>query len=911
MLNNHKISIPPFQSMDGISALALLLLTVLLQPHIALFREIPLDSDSILFFYPLRALHSQENLGFWNPYLFCGFPRDANPQSQLLYPPNLIFQLVSTQTGFAILLIGHLWIGACLMYLLLRSGGLKWKTALFGAAVFLASTFWQCKITNLGLLEGIAWFPGILICTFCANENRSYRMAAVGSIFLSLLMLAGVPHTFVYCEILLLCITLSYGYIQKNWKFLFCSYILMNLLAVGITAGMWLPAYYYSYETQRVQIPLQDALAGSLPWVDLWKAFFGGLAQPGIQRSDPWEGTCYIGITALLFVALGWKQFAKPVRTGLLAAFIFALFCTAGSQGLLFSLLYFSIPGWSFLNLPNRSLLLCAIILPIFSAYGLHGFLKQKAITAQQKQTVLTATAVLLLSACIWMMINPWAFTLLRYSALTTTFQPNSLSEESWAGFNFCFWAGMTGVCLTLYIYKYMREWVLLICLFLLVLFQSMQYSQRLFLQTVNLKPLLLNNTLDSDTKRVVAFSPLIDIESDVRSKQIYLFGMYRMPEVYGWHEIQGYDPMYPKRYSELIRAWSGIPQNSDPTRIIRLHEISKPMLDFFHVDALIGFPKQKLIYAGNTVLSEPQVIYAKLSEPDKLKKISFRWLLTNAFQTPNKMEIGKVRIHNGSETLEEFPILTGENIANYITMMDGQRARHREADVYRWFPLPSMRGYTKVNQYSAVYDINSQEIVDSISVELSISNLQLVILQMNAVMDDDMGLHFAPPDEIAPLFENSNTSYPAYITNRISTHENVNQFVNELKLKPEFINKTVWLDSEPDLDIPNESISAFIKMFKRENSDQFMIETSSNQNALLVLSENYSSNWKASVDEQPVPVIRANYSFMAVPIPSDAHTITLQYIPTTFYIGCGIGCISLLIALWLIVVPPLFNRQD
>lgn len=212
MLNNHKIGIPSLKTTDLLSVTVLLVITVLLQPTIALQQEIPLDSDSILFFYPLRALHSDDSVGFWNPYLFCGFPRDANPQSQLLYPPNLIFQFVSTQMGYAMLLIGHLWLGAMLMYMLLRCCGLQWMISLFGATVFLASTFWQCKITNLGLLEGIAWIPGILLCLMASIQHQSYRMASAVSVFLALMMLAGVPHTFVYCQILILIIMAAYGY---------------------------------------------------------------------------------------------------------------------------------------------------------------------------------------------------------------------------------------------------------------------------------------------------------------------------------------------------------------------------------------------------------------------------------------------------------------------------------------------------------------------------------------------------------------------------------------------------------------------------------------------------------------------------------------------------------------------------
>lgn len=682
---------------------------------------------------------------------------------------------------------------------------------------------------------------------------------------------------------------------------------------------MWLPAYFYSFETQRVHIPLEDALVGSIGWIDIWKSFMGGLAQPGIQRSDPWEGTCYIGVTALIFVVLGWKQIAKPYRLGLLLSFLLAVILTTGNQGFLFPLFYTIIPGWSFLNLPNRALMICATILPIFSAFGLHGFLKQKAITKKQKKSVIVAALILLISALIWQFINPWAFTTLRFTALTTTFQPGSLSEEGWALFNLCFWSGVTGLCLGLYIYKYMRQWVLVICLLMLVIVQSMQYSQRLFLQTANPNELLDTNAPDflKGNDRIAAYSPLIDIQSDVRSSLIYPFGMYRLPEVYGWHEIQGYDPMYPKRYGDMIREWSGIPPNSDPTRIIRLQEISKPMLDFFGVKYLVGDPGQRLIYAGNTVLNQPQVISANLPEPDRLKKISFRWLMTNAFQVPNKMQIGTVRIHNGTQTIEEFPIRAGEHIANYISEQQGQFARHKETEVHRWFPLPSLEGYTKVNQYRAVYDVNSDNVIDSISIELTAQGINFVILQMNAIADDDMGLELIHEDETAPIYQNPDVEYPILIPQTVLLKSSISTeqyFVEQYKQQPVPMSQSVQLNDM----IENSQYQLYqsidggrVQSYNRKHSDEITIQTYSKNPAVIVIKENYSPYWQVEIDGEKDEITRMNYVFMGVLVPAGEHVITIRYVPVLFYAGCAIGLITLLLSIMIILNVRLSKKYE
>jgi len=46
----------------------------------------------------------------------------------------------------------------------------------------------------------------------------------------------------------------------------------------------------------------------------------------------------------------------------------------------------------------------------------------------------------------------------------------------------------------------------------------------------------------------------------------------------------------------------------------------------------------------------------------------------------------------------------------------------------------------------------------------------------------------------------------------------------------------------------------------------------------LLVLTENYFPAWRAQVDGAEAPVLRANYTFRAVPVPAGEHTVRFTY---------------------------------
>ncbi len=58
----------------------------------------------------------------------------------------------------------------------------------------------------------------------------------------------------------------------------------------------------------------------------------------------------------------------------------------------------------------------------------------------------------------------------------------------------------------------------------------------------------------------------------------------------------------------------------------------------------------------------------------------------------------------------------------------------------------------------------------------------------------------------------------------------------------------------------------------------------------LLVVLDPWYPGWRAEVDGQSAPVLRADYAFMAVPVPAGTHKVTLRYVPTTLW--PGLACV-------------------
>lgn len=75
----------------------------------------------------------------------------------------------------------------------------------------------------------------------------------------------------------------------------------------------------------------------------------------------------------------------------------------------------------------------------------------------------------------------------------------------------------------------------------------------------------------------------------------------------------------------------------------------------------------------------------------------------------------------------------------------------------------------------------------------------------------------------------------------------------------------------------------------------------------MLFIADAWFPGWMALVDGREVPIFRANYNFMAVPIQIGQHQVKLQYKPTSFEIGKMISFFSLVV----LIMVSLFSLKS
>lgn len=110
--------------------------------------------------------------------------------------------------------------------------------------------------------------------------------------------------------------------------------------------------------------------------------------------------------------------------------------------------------------------------------------------------------------------------------------------------------------------------------------------------------------------------------------------------------------------------------------------------------------------------------------------------------------------------------------------------------------------------------------------------------------------------------------------------------------LTPGFDLRNVLILEEPSSISPQFG-PAEAKITSYKNSE-VIIETKSEVPKILMLTDNYYPGWKATVDGRESKILRANYTFRAVPLVAGEHTVRFYYDPWSFKVGVVISVLSM-----------------
>lgn len=100
-------------------------------------------------------------------------------------------------------------------------------------------------------------------------------------------------------------------------------------------------------------------------------------------------------------------------------------------------------------------------------------------------------------------------------------------------------------------------------------------------------------------------------------------------------------------------------------------------------------------------------------------------------------------------------------------------------------------------------------------------------------------------------------------------------------------------VDARPLITVTNRT-TATIRAARFTNS-RVTLTVDAVAPSLVVIAQTYYHWWRASVDDRPVRLWRANYAFQALEVPAGTHRVELVYRDRSFYLGAAISGLTLL----------------
>ncbi len=188
------------------AALLLVLVCALLFVDVLLLGNRFFIRDLTRYYYPTKSVIREVVLGgefpYWNRHYGGGQPMAANPEYEIFYPPQWLVFLPDYDLGYRLHILIHLPIAAIGMYALLRSLGLRRRSAIFGGIVYGAGGVIVSTINLLPILFVIAWTPLVLLFARRAMLRPNVRDVALAAIVLGIQSFAGEPTSLVQTGLL-------------------------------------------------------------------------------------------------------------------------------------------------------------------------------------------------------------------------------------------------------------------------------------------------------------------------------------------------------------------------------------------------------------------------------------------------------------------------------------------------------------------------------------------------------------------------------------------------------------------------------------------------------------------------------------------------------------------------------------
>lgn len=628
----------------GILPLILLTLTVLFFFHpFYINGKLPLPSDTIIgLYHPFRDYYAKDypngipyknslitdpvrqqfpwrnyasileenhTLPLWNPYSFSGTPLLANFQSAVFYPFNILLLLPDFQLWWSIMILLQPLLAGIFMYLYLKEQKLNIYSSFLGAFTFAFCGVMVAWLEWGNIGHTLLWLPIILLSIdkifsgyFKLGISKTKKLWYLIFIFtLSSSFFAGYLQAFFYLYLVIIFYFLA-RWIQHGRRIkTLLLFLLLNFCFLILTSIQWIPTLQFIAQSARDidQIAAQKE-GWYLPPQHLIQFiapdFFGNPAT--LNYWGVWNYGEFLGYVSILPLVLA----------------LFALFYRYDRKTLFFGSIFFlslifALPTW-FAKIPfelkipllstsqpTRLLFLTDFSLAVLAALGLDFFMK-----LHRKIKIIYPMLFILLG-----FILLWSFIFITpYLSLHISIQDLTTAKHNLYLPTIIYFLTAAIFLLILFIRNKKFQKYFLIIFICVTIFDLFRFAYK-FTPFTDPKYLFPDTLSIYLIRKISGYSRIMTTDSRILPPNF--------SAMYFLQSIDGYDPLYLRRYGELIAAMErNKPDINLPfgfNRIITPHNYKSKIASLLGVKYILSLDDlsspnlQKVFHEGQTKIYE------------------------------------------------------------------------------------------------------------------------------------------------------------------------------------------------------------------------------------------------------------------------------------------------------------------
>jgi len=338
--------------------------------------------DFLLQYFPYHRFVSdqlwQGRLPLWNPFVYCGAPGLADPQSATFYPPSLLTNILAGRHGLPVIAleaeaIVHFCLAALFTYLFLNHLLGSWFPASVGALTLTFGGFLTSyPPQQLAILETSVWLPLLLLLIDLAITRSLRYVPAIATGF-AVTITAGHPQMVLYIGYACLLFAAWRAFSKRAPRDAFISFAAVGgalFWGLALAAAQVIPTAELAPLTIRAGLGYEVVSGGLSGWQQI-----AALLMPR-HLGDP---AVYVGIVPLFFIPYGLLLGCSKDRFFWLGLAVLAFLAALGDVGPLYPLLYRLAPGFSLVRNQERALFLFSFALAVLAAHGAKALLSSRS----------------------------------------------------------------------------------------------------------------------------------------------------------------------------------------------------------------------------------------------------------------------------------------------------------------------------------------------------------------------------------------------------------------------------------------------------------------------------------------------------------------------------------------------------